>query len=287
MLMIIPLIFKCQAPRISIVAIIKYLFMLSSMFILCSGALLGSQGLELPGAYEEKSNDLELRNTNICDICDDLLGHIGTYLTNPVASLGLLNKRLFALFHEKYSLKYYVMSRFDIPELKSVHENSFELHEIIKLNWCSDDPLLLFGSLMADIINDRRSYENIIHSLYLYFERTLRGLSKKQRNYYKINLSGNLRDYFGRFCTEKGLYSMAIEFLNDKPVDFINCISRVENKNGLMEFFKLNPDSARQYQNFFLNDRMANNYRFEAGKWIAECIIYDLPEEFYIELLRI
>lgn len=67
--------------------------------------------------------------------------------------------------------------------------------------------------------------------------------------------------------------------------------SSIENRPAVMSFFKENPQLAIQYGQACLirgDEDYIETYvlRF-AYKWVAECLIYDAPEEFYTELLHL
>ena len=47
----------------------------------------------------------------------DLWHFIGSFFKNPVTKLGSINKRLFGIFHNEFSLKYFINQNFNIPEL--------------------------------------------------------------------------------------------------------------------------------------------------------------------------
>ena len=240
----------------------------------------------------KKKNELEslhLRAYEISfrDLCDDLIGHIGEYLIDPVASFGMVNRVLFELFHIKFPLKYYLKKRFNIPELFDVNKNNVELHGILNLSCCRKDPFVIFGCLIEDIVSGKGPYKTLIGPLSFYLSRTFQELTMSQQsefdNHLIIRFGCSFKSLLGKICGERGLYDLAFDYLKNNPENLIRYFLKFENRDTVYEFFKSNPILAIQYQITFLSAEIAQKLKFP---WIAECLIFDAPEGFYTDLLR-
>ena len=243
----------------------------------------------------------------------DICFLIGSYFKNPVAKLGSINKNLFGIFHNEFSLKYFVHRKFYIPELKCAEENEPELAGI--LNWCISSRsrhLALFGSLMEDIGSGKKPYKVLFRPLIHYLARTFKTSDLElQQKYtqYLIRKESSFEGNLGRICAENGHFDLAFEFLQNNPENLLRYLSEVKNRAELNNFFKSNRTLAFHYERALIilfadvsADRINDiliNYELtylnasESAlimyvlKWIGECIIYDMPEEFYTEILRV
>lgn len=296
----------------------KILILTFAFFLLhpCLGACSGSSALtdDFVSIYNKEplerfEIDFSLSNEEKCDlqnhkrlfqylipkldyICDELLDKIGEYLDDPVASLGFLNKRLYSLFHEKYPLKHYLNQRFEVPELTCVNANEPELHGVLSLSWCRNDPILLFDSLCEDITSGKKPYQAISRPLILFLIKTFKEFSAEQRSgfrtfyWHKYFLS--FEYIFAKFCINTGNVDLSFDILQDKPRLLIDLFIKIENSENLFKFLISNPHLAMKFQRIFLMHEMNINHdNWKASKWVAWCIIYGAPIEFYISILNL
>lgn len=277
---------------------------------LCLGASLGSCALEddidifIPlkrfkidqsPSNKEKTDHKVFRQDlipKLDNICEELLNQIGEYLDDPVASLGFLNKRLYSLFHEKYPLKHYLKQRFDIPELALVNANELELHGVLSLSWCNNDPILLFGSLFEDITSGKKPYQAISRPLILFLMRTFKEFSDEHKSRHKLccwhKYLLSFEFIFAKFCVKTGNFDLAFEILQDKPRVLLDLFINIENPENLFKFLILNPHLAIKFQMIFLMlETNINHHNWRAIKWISCCIIYGAPVEFYNDILNL
>lgn len=257
----------------------------------CSCAYLDNQH-ENPAAT---SNTTECRNilhsfsyseASLCGICDELLGHIGMFLINPISSLGSINQSLSYSFRNGCSLKFFVNERFHIREFANVDKNEKEFAIILdNLTWCCNDPYLLFSALIEDITSCKKPFKVLFRPLISYLVRTFKELSQMQQanisRHIEVKFKCNLENQLANICARNGHYDLAFDFLEDDPKKLIWCFSELKNWENLMNFFKSNPIFALKYQNAFelsnINvEHMCYNdhYRYRYSyNWIATCII--------------
>lgn len=232
---------------------------------------------------------------SLYDLCEPLLGYIGEYLDNPVATLGSLNHSFRRIFKGDYSLKYYVKKCFNIPEITNVLHNEPELSGILNLYRRQYDQYLIFLYLMEEIAHEKRPYKVIFRHLISYLARIFKELKDNEREKYQLYLDNNNIScsdvLLSDICAKNGQYDMAFEFLKNNPRSVSFCFSKVENREDLFNFFKLNPHFGIKYIRSLIDYDIFSIYNNEvhyikvAYKWIGECIIHDAPEEFYKELL--
>lgn len=288
--------------------LVKSLFFIVSIFSMSLGSSCSVPGTDYQygdvgkyNAFQPTSEETPInfhKRANIDSIPNDLLIHIGSFLNNPFISLGRLNRRFFDMFHQKFILKHIVMARFNIPELEDVDGNEPELAGIFNLAWCRNDPFLIFGSLMEDISSEKRPYKVIFRSLILYLARIFKEeLTIKHRDnlaaYFRVHFDCSFESHLANLCAKNGHYDLIFEFVRDIPEELIKCIVQIKNRQHLMEFFKSNPHLAIQYGSTLIRIGAGGAGRMTEDdfpvinnlKWIANCILYDAPEEFYTEIL--
>lgn len=120
---------------------------------------------------EEICCDILMLQLKIDKLPKDVLFNIALFLINPFTSLGRINKCLFRIFHENYTLKQFAMQRFNILELSHVNENEPELVSILDLSW-SANPFIFFCALIEDIMSGKRPFKVLFRPLIAYLDRT-------------------------------------------------------------------------------------------------------------------
>lgn len=273
----------------------------------CSGSSIESQIVvdnnESVLSNEEKAGGLEHNLSSpvyeykpkIEDLCEALMGYVGEYLDNPVATLGSLNRSFRGTFKGENSLKYYVKKRFNIPELESIDQNEPELAGILNLVWCRYDEYFIFLYLMKEMARENCPYKVLFRPLIGYLARTFKELNDHQREQYTNHLASkciiSFDVYLADLCAKNGHYDLAFEFLKNHPRSITFCFAKVGDRVDLFSFYKLNPSFGIHYERVLVRYELANidnnelHYLKIAFHWIGECIIYDAPEEFYRELL--
>lgn len=276
----------------------------SWVFPISCAAVCGQEGSLVPFRTEadestststgEEQKCLENKDGYFAFINDDILDYIGKYLVDPVASLGLLNRRFHQTFHKKFPLKRYFDERFNIPELKNIHCNEKELHGLMNLLWCHEDSVLFIVSLLRNIdIHTKPSYNILINPLLAHIKNSFDSLSVQQKSELteKLNIIDNdaFVCFIGDICEEKGQFDLAFKFLAGNTSNFIKKISYSKNKPALFTYLTENPVEILRFLNLLQNEIVyvdVATSRF-AGNWIAECIIYNVPKElFYLTLLN-
>jgi hypothetical protein len=202
----------------------------------------------------------------------------------------------FDTVQDDYSLKYHLNERIHILELYNISRDEPELGNLLKLSWRRDDPLVFFSSLLDDLTNEKNDYKILFRPLVLFLDRKFKEFDHDFQDEFDINsfasFDRNFATRLAQICTRKKHFHLAFHFLKDAPEDLVECFSEVENRKELMEFFKLNPNLAIEFNKALLkNDNsslsrwIAKNNNSSLSRWIAECIIYWAPEEFYIDMV--
>lgn len=278
-------------------------FVISNYYCHCCCSHLKEDYIEEYRVINEEKNNYTRHKTSFNDISDELLIYIGGFLTDPVKSFGVSSHYTLSKLLEYYSLKYYVIQRFCIPEIISVpdvYKNDKEFLDILNLDWCREDRFFLFCSLMEDISSGKKSFNILFRPLILFLSRTFLELPLVRQNDFISHWMPRYHGYFdfnnylAEICAKYGHYDLVFEFLKANQRELIIRLSRVVNKEHLMNFFKSNPDLVEKYLNALINVELLRFKGLEIKfynikntfDWISDCIANDAPEAFYIELLN-
>lgn len=249
----------------------------------------GDKVLMTKSKLEEYSPSIGLN-----DLSGDILLYISEYFPSSVVKIGHINSHCFKIFHEEINLKHLVIKRFDTPEFENVDKDEPELVGILELAWCSHDQFILFRCLMEDITSEKgKPFRNLFRPIVLYLIRIFSKLTNDQKSNYTSSLSdrSTFEHKLASICANKGHLDLAFDLIKDDPIYVKKYFSSIENRPAVMTFFKENPQLAIQYGQACLlrgDEDYIEKYvlRF-AYKWVAECLIYDAPKEFYAELLHL
>lgn len=187
----------------------------------------------------------------------------------------------------------------------NVHENQSQDNSMIDLfkpssslnylSWCRNAPVIFSFSLIEDIMRRKQTFrdnEVPLVALYLYvvFKNFDSGMQSKVLNYLKGKNYFSFESFLADFCAKNGHFYWAFAVVQNDPIELTRCFSRAENKKAMMEFFKSNPELVVQYKQAFPKHCKyyeRGNWFYPSYNWIEDCIKYDAPEDFYVDLLNV
>jgi hypothetical protein len=214
------------------------------------------------------------------------------------AWLGIQDQSNMRLYNEDtrkaLPLKKQVEQIFNISGLENVPDNAPELAGVMRLLWISDDPFLFFAALMEDVVGGKKPYEVLFRPLTLHLLRTFRALGQQEKQkyiqYVHNRFQITVEEYFAKICVRKGHFDLVFEIATDDPQVLIE-LDFGENLDLLIETFRNNIGFAEQYLEH-LERRIITHKNWDSvertlGRFIAECIINNLPQTYYEKLLSI
>jgi hypothetical protein len=255
-----------------------------------------TEELKISNEEKEKGHHFH-RKLKIDSLPNDLLFNIGSYLINPVTSLGRINRELFKTFHETFTLKQLVMQRFSVLDVSNVDENEPELIGILDLSWSSlSDPFILIAALMEDLVSGKKPYKILSRPLISYFVETCKNFqfynNQGYVSYFVEKSSAHIAIHLANICLING--HGLLDLVTEIPGSSIACFASIENRELLLQFFQANPLLAMRHQQNLINNLAVVNLgavHFHQAKnvfkWIGECIIYNASTEFFTEILTL
>jgi hypothetical protein len=212
--------------------------------------------------------------------------------------LGIRDQNSMRLYNEDtlkaLPLKKQVEQVFNISGLENVPDNAPELAGVMRLFWTSHDPFLFFAALMEDVVGGKKPYEVLFRPLMLHLIRTFRALAdgKKQEyiQYVHNRFQITVEEYFARICVRKGHFDLVFDIATDDP-QVLTELDYVENWDLLIEAFRHNNGFAYQYlehlKYIIRTDYNTVSLGKTVGRFIAECIINNLPQSYYEQIFSI
>lgn len=278
----------------------KFLLLLLSSFMFSSYSCAIIDEIPLDESFEAaKPAVCERRRISLNAIPMDVRRIIACYLWNPTI-MGQINREYYGNFRRETSLKQSFDRFFLISGLEIVGENEPELAGLLKLTWASKNSVYLFSALLEDISSGKKPYKTLFRPLILHLDNIYKFLSQEQRNEYLDYLRNKVRAssferHLANVCAINYHFDLVFVFLKNEPESIIHCLTGIENRQVLFKFFKENYHLALQLSESFsfseieayLSNYTSYRYRYRhVFQWIAECIIYNLPEESYSEILK-
>jgi hypothetical protein len=233
------------------------------------------------GSQVDDKNETELRNT-MDNWPSDMIRKIAGFLEHKDMSNW---RNVNTLTRLSLPLKAMVQLIFDISVPGSISDNEPELQNIMRLSWISHDYFLCFTALMEEVVSEKKSYNVLLRPLILHLFGTFDALGSQEQLRYSQYFYKRFRilveRYLASFCVKKGHFDLVFEIARNDTQILKELVLNLENRAELMELLRANPRYANQCLNALLAD--GDKYK-SSGSWISECIINDLPRNYYEEL---
>jgi hypothetical protein len=277
----------------------KFIYLLLSSLALASC----SNGSEFDDSKSESKLSSEdpmtiSRNSIFNGIPPDMIKHITGFMEpKDMANWRDVN----SLTRFSLSLKETVASIFNIAGLENVADNEPELAGIKSLAWTTHDPLLLFTALMEEVAFGKKPYKVLSRPLIIHLFHTFRAFSiqdkKKYLDYLRDRksrdlITGSVEEHLAAICGKHGHFDLLFDLFKEEKEEIARVFLRTENRKKFFEFIRNNDHYLRQFLDALISRakyEYMHEYSFKHrfGTWIAQCIINDMPEEYYIPLFAV
>ena len=231
-------------------------------------------------------------STTIDECCTNIQGLIGSYLVNPVGTMGSLNNNYRLIFTNEYPAKHYINERFDIPELAEVADSQFDLQNLLILTNYSNDKFIWFQALVEHVLYEKQNYDSIYRPMIRYLRRIFKELSEDQQNEFETIINKPFEYFLACSCGDKDHYDLVFEILIDKPLELTRWFLRRDKPEKVFAYLKANPDLVESIKSFLISNNAGNdddesigNSAYNKVRWLVGCILYDTSEHFYSNLL--
>lgn len=253
--------------------------------------LASCSGSEVEDSTTNVSSPRPANRLGIEDISLDMLRHVKDFLDTR-DQINLKNVNRFT--RESLPLKKLVEQTFNISGLEGIDDNEPELAGVMRMAWTSHDPFLSFAALMEDVAVGKKSYNVLFRPLILHLIQSFRELNPTQKQDYQVNFEFrfeiSVERYLADICAMRGYYDLVFEIGKDNVQALRDFVLNFENREELMEIFRANPHYADQYVDTLLScvrDGMDRMIVDEFGRWMADCIINELPQNYYERLISL
>jgi hypothetical protein len=277
----------------------KFIYLLLSSLALASC----SNGSEVDDSKSKSKLSSEdpmtiSRNSIFNGIPPDMIKHITGFMEpKDMANWRDVN----GLTRFSLSLKETVASIFNIAGLENVADNEPELAGIKSLAWTTHDPFLLFTALMEEVAFGKKPYKVLSRPLIIHLFHTFRAFSiqdkKKYLNYLwhrksRDLITDSVEKHLAAICGKHGHFDLLFDLFKEEKEEIARVFLRTENRKKFFEFIRNNDHYLRQFLDALISrakDEYMHEYSFKHrfGTWIAQCIINDMPEEYYIPLFAV
>jgi hypothetical protein len=273
----------------------KFIYLLLSSLALASC----SNGSEVDDSKSETKRSPEdamaiSRNSSFNGIPPDMIKHIAGFM-EPKDMANWRNVNSLTRF--SLTLKRTVESIFHISGLENVADNEPELAGIKSLAWTAHDPILLFTALMEEV--EKKPYKVLSRPLIIHLFHTFRALSIQDKEKYldylrDRKLSDSITDSVGKHLAaisgKHGHFDLLFDLFKDEKEEIVRAYLRTENRKKFFEFIRNNDHYLSQFLDALISKvtyLRESFFEHRYGTWIAQCIINDMPEEYYISLFTV
>ena len=156
-----------------------------------------------------------------------------------------------------------------------IEKNDPILRTILNISWFSRNDFHLYLALSN---NFRPFFDQLPRPFILYLARISARIDNKDQE-----IAFNSHIYSHRFMTamyftEKCQFDLAFEFLKDYPYAITKWYSILENRAEFFEALKADPSFVEVIKN-----ALKSNFTFNTVRWLTDCIVYDAPDNFYLD----
>jgi hypothetical protein len=258
-----------------------FLFLSSLLFSYCSGSKVSYLSSE-----SKLLSEVDRNQSSFNTLPFDTVKLTASYLdANDLVYFRNVNSlTLFSL-----PLKMLVEQTFNISGLEGIDDNEPELAGVMRMAWTSHDPFLSFAALMEDVAVGKKPYNVLFRPLILHLIQSFRELNPTQKQDYQLNFEFRFQISVD-ICAMRGYYDLIFEIGKDNVQALRDFVLNFENREELMEIFRANPHYADQYVDTLLScvqDGMDGVIVDEFGRWMADCIINELPQNYYEGLISL
>jgi hypothetical protein len=258
-----------------------FLFLSSLLFSYCSGSKVSYLSSE-----SKLLSEVDRNQSSFNTLPFDTVKLTASYLdANDLVYFRNFNSlTLFSL-----PLKMLVEQTFNISGLEGIDDNEPELAGVMRMAWTSHDPFLSFAALMEDVAVGKKPYNVLFRPLILHLIQSFRELNPTQKQDYQLNFEFRFQISVD-ICAMRGYYDLIFEIGKDNVQALRDFVLNFENREELMEIFRANPHYADQYVDTLLScvqDGMDGVIVDEFGRWMADCIINELPQNYYEGLISL
>jgi hypothetical protein len=271
----------------------KFIYLLLSSLSLASC----SNGSEVDDSKSESKRSSEDAIASINSSFNGIAPDVIKYMTGFMDPKGMANWRdLNSLTLFSLTLKQTVESIFHISGLENVADNEPELAGIKSLAWTAHDPFLLFTALMEEVAFEKKPYKVLSRPLIIHLFHTFRAFSiqdkEKYLNYLKDRKSReflivSVEKHLAAICGKHGHFDLLFDLFKEEKAEIARAYLRTEKRKEFFDFIRNNGHYLSQFLDALIsrvNNGCESCFENRFGMWIAQCIINDMPEEYYISL---